>query len=157
MQPYLPEDSLGNPVIRVAELPQDLPAIQSVRAAVFQSEQGIEPELDFDGKDEISDQILVYLARQPIGTARIRYLDDRTAKIERLAVLSSARGKGIGKLIMEKAIELAAKKNMREVVIHAQEYIQGLHQKLGFEPEGAAFEEAGIPHVKMRKKLGSTY
>lgn len=146
-----------NLIFKVAELPEDFSAMRSVRAAVFQSEQGIEPELDFDGKDETSDQIIAYINDRPIGTARIRYLDDRTAKIERLAVLPIARGKGIGKLIMEKAIELAAQKKIQEVIIHAQEYIQGLHQKLGFEPEGAVFEEAGIPHVKMRKKLGSTY
>ncbi|MGL4619911.1 GNAT family N-acetyltransferase [Chroococcidiopsis sp.] len=146
-----------NLIIKVAESLEDFLAMRSVRTEVFQSEQGIEPELDFDGKDEISDQIIAYLDRQPLGTARIRYLDDRTAKIERLAVLPIARGKGIGKLIMEKAIALAVQKKMQEVVIHSQEYIQGLHQKLGFEPEGAVFEEAGIPHVKMRKKLGSTY
>ncbi|OWY67391.1 GNAT family N-acetyltransferase [cyanobacterium TDX16] len=144
-------------IIKVAESLEDFLAMRSVRTEVFQSEQGIEPELDFDGKDEISDQIIAYLDRQPLGTARIRYLDERTAKIERLAVLPIARGKGIGKLIMEKAIALAVQKKMQEVVIHSQEYIQGLHQKLGFEPEGAVFEEAGIPHVKMRKKLGSTY
>lgn len=144
-------------IVKLAELPEDFSAMRSVRIAVFQIEQGIDPELDFDGQDESSDQIIAYLDNQPIGTARIRYLDDTTAKIERLAVLPIARGKGIGKLIMEKAIELAAKKKIGEVIIHAQKYIQGLHQKLGFEPEGAAFEEAGISHVKMRKKLGSTY
>ena len=144
-------------IVKLAELPEDFSAMRSVRIAVFQIEQGIDPELDFDGQDESSDQIIAYLDNQPIGTARIRYLDDTTAKIERLAVLPIARGKGIGKLIMEKAIELAAKKKIGEVIIHAQKYIQVLHQKLGFEPEGAAFEEAGIPHVKMRKKLGSTY
>jgi len=143
-----------NLIVKVAELPEDFSAMRAVRTAVFQSEQGIEPELDFDGKDETSDQVLAYINNRPIGTARIRYLDDRTAKIERLAVLPIARGKGIGKLIMEKAIELAAQKKMQEVIIHAQEYIQGLHQKLGFEPEGAVFEEAGILHVRMRKKLG---
>lgn len=146
-----------NLIVKVAESSEDFSAMRSVRMAVFQSEQGIEPELDFDGKDETSDQIIAYMNAQPIGTARIRYLDDRTAKIERLAVLPIARGKGIGKLIMEKAIALAVQKKMQEVIIHSQEYIQGLHQKLGFEPEGAVFEEAGIPHVKMRKKLGSTY
>jgi len=146
----------NNLTIKVAELPEDFSAMRSVRIEVFQSEQGIEPELDFDGKDETSDQIVAYINNRPIGTARVRYIDDRTAKIERLAVLPVDRGKGIGKLIMEKAIALAAEKKIPEVVIHAQEYVQGLHQKLGFEPEGAVFEEAGIPHVKMRKKLGST-
>ena len=144
---------ISNLVIKTAELPQELPAIESIRQAVFQAEQGVEPELDFDGKDEASEQIIAYLDDKAVGTARIRYLDERRAKIERLAVLPTVRGLGIGQQIMEKALEIAAENNIQEVVIHAQQYIIRLHQKLGFEPEGEIFEEAGIPHVKMSKKL----
>ncbi|MBW4637453.1 MAG: GNAT family N-acetyltransferase [Gloeocapsa sp. UFS-A4-WI-NPMV-4B04] len=145
---------MSNLIIKTALLPQELPAIQKIRRLVFQTEQGVEPELDFDGQDETSEQIIAYFDSQPVGTARIRYLNNQTAKIERLAVLSTARGQGIGKKIMEKAIEIVAHKNIQEVLIHAQEYIKGLHQQLGFEQEGEEFEEAGITHVKMRKKLG---
>lgn len=144
---------MTNLIIRTAKLPQELPEIESIRKAVFQVEQGVDSELDFDGKDEVSEQIIAYLDKQAVGTARIRYLNQKIAKIERLAVLSEVRGKGIGKQIMELALDLANKKNIKEVVINAQEYIIGLHQKLGFEPEGEIFEEAGIAHVKMRKKL----
>ena len=144
---------MSNLIIKMALLPQQLPEIQAIRRSVFQVEQRVEPVLDFDGYDVISEQIIAYLDDQPVGTARVRYLDHKTAKIERLAVLSTARGKGIGKKIMEKAIEVVAENNIQEVVIHAQEYIKGLHQQLGFEQEGERFEEAGIPHVKMRKKL----
>ena len=144
---------MSNLIIKTAELPQELPAIEAIRCLVFQEEQGVEKELDFDGQDETAEQIIAYLDNQPVGTARIRYLDNSTAKIERLAVLSTARGQGVGKKIMEKAIDVVAKNNIQEVVIHAQEYIKGLHQQLGFQQEGEKFEEAGIPHVKMRKKL----
>jgi len=145
---------MSNLIIKTTELPQEILAIQAIRHSVFQIGQRVDPALDFDGQDERSEQIIAYLDNQPVGTARIRYLDKKTAKIERLAVLSTARGQGIGKKIMEKALEVIAKKNIQEVLIHAQEYIQGLHQKLGFEQEGERFEEAGILHVKMRKKLG---
>jgi predicted GNAT family N-acyltransferase len=144
---------MNNLVIKTAESPQDFSAIESIRRNVFQLEQGVDPALDFDGKDALSEQIIAYLDGEPVGTARIRYLDCKTAKIERLAVLSSARGKGIGKQIMEKALDIASENNIERVVIHAQEHVKGLHQKLGFEAEGEIFEEAGIPHVKMRKKL----
>lgn len=127
--------------------------ICAIRRSVFQIEQGVEPELDFDGLDKTSEQIVAYLDEQAVGTARIRYLDNKTAKIERLAVLALARGQGLGKQIMETALELAAKNSMEEVVIYAQEYVKELYQKIGFEPEGEIFEEAGIPHVKMRKKI----
>lgn len=144
---------MSNLIIKTAELPQELPAIQAIRRLVFQVEQGVAPALDFDGQDETAEQLIAYLDEQPVGTARIRYLDNKTAKIERLAVLSIARGKGIGKKIMAKALDVASENNIQEVVIHAQEYIKSLHQQLGFEQEGEKFEEAGIPHVKMRKKL----
>ena len=144
---------MSNIVVKSAELPQELTEIQVIRHLVFQEEQGVALSLDFDGQDETSEQIIAYLDNQPVGTARIRYLDSKTAKIERLAVLSIARGQGIGKKIMEHALAVVAEKNIQEVVIHAQEYIKGLHQQLGFQEEGERFEEAGIPHVKMRKSL----
>ncbi|MEH2322286.1 MAG: GNAT family N-acetyltransferase [Nostoc sp.] len=142
---------MSNLVIKVADLPEEFPAIAAIRKAVFQEEQGVNPALDFDGKDEISQHLIAYLAQKAVGTTRIRYLDHKTAKIERLAVLSTARGQGIGKKIMIKALEIIANKNIPEVVIYAQEYIKVLYQKLDFVEEGQIFEEAGITHVIMRK------
>ncbi len=142
---------MSNLVIKVAELPEDFPAIKAIRKSVFQEEQGVDPALEFDGKDEISDHLIAYLNLEAVGTARIRYLNDKTAKIERLAVLSTVRGQGIGKKIMEKALQMISKKNIPEVVIHAQEYVKDLYKKLDFVEEREIFEEAGITHVRMRK------
>ncbi|AVH72383.1 GNAT family N-acetyltransferase [Nostoc sp. 'Lobaria pulmonaria (5183) cyanobiont'] len=144
---------MSNLVINIAELPEDFPAIQAIRKSVFQEEQGVDPALEFDGKDEISDHLIAYLNLEAVGTARIRYLDDKTAKIERLAVLSIVRGQGIGKKIMENALQVIANQNIPEVVIHAQEYVKDLYKKLDFVEEGEIFEEASILHVKMRKKF----
>jgi predicted GNAT family N-acyltransferase len=141
--------------IKIADSTPEITAIQAIRKAVYQIEQGVDASLDFDGKDESCDQLIATLDREFVGTARIRYLDQKTAKIERLAVLQIARGQGLGKQLMEKALEVAASKNIPKIVIHAQEYIKGLHQQLGFVEEGDVFEEAGIMHVKMRKTLFS--
>ena len=70
-----------------------------------------------------------------------------------MSVLPLARRQGIGKALMEKAIEIIRIQNYHTVVIHAQEYVKSLYQKLGFEQVGNVFEEANIPHVKMTKKL----
>ncbi|MDZ8094773.1 MAG: GNAT family N-acetyltransferase [Nostoc sp. DedQUE05] len=142
---------MSNLVIKVAELPKDFPAIQAIRKSVFQEEQGVDPALEFDGKDEISDHLIAYLNVEAVGTARIRYLNEKTAKIERLAVLSTVRGQGIGKKIMENALQVIANQDIPEVVIHAQEYVKNLYKKLDFVEEGEIFEEANILHVKMRK------
>jgi len=139
--------------LEVADYTEKSAEIQSVRIQVFQIEQGVDPSLEFDGKDETAEHIIAYLENQPVGTTRIRYLEQKIAKIERLAVLSMTRGRGIGKQLMEKALEIAAQKNVQEVVVHAQEYVKALYQKLGFEQVGERFEEAGIAHIKMIKTL----
>jgi predicted GNAT family N-acyltransferase len=133
--------------------PEEFSQMQAIRCSVFQDEQGVDPALEFDGLDETAEHLLAYLDNQPVGTARIRYLDQRTLKIERLAVLSTARGLGIGKKLMDKALELAEQKDIKEVVVNAQEYVKKLYQNLGFEQVGERFEEAGIPHIKMIKRL----
>lgn len=122
--------------LKSVSYPEKSPEIQAIRTQVFQIEQGVDPTLDFDGLDETTEHLLAYLDNQPVGTARIRYLNDQVAKIERLAVLCSARGKEIGKKLMEKSLEIAAQKNVQEVVINAQDYVKGLYQQLGFEQEG---------------------
>ncbi|MBW4448720.1 MAG: GNAT family N-acetyltransferase [Spirirestis rafaelensis WJT71-NPBG6] len=142
-------------VIRLANFSEEFLEIKAIRKAVFQEEQKVEEALEFDGKDEICEHLIAYLDKQAVGTARIRYIDDKTVKIERLAVLSTARGQGIGKKIMEEALLIIASKDIAEVVINAQEYVKALYYKLGFAQEGEIFIEAGIPHVKMRKKLKS--
>ncbi|MDZ8050758.1 MAG: GNAT family N-acetyltransferase [Aulosira sp. ZfuVER01] len=142
-----------NLIIKIVELPEEFAAIKAIRIAVFQHEQGVDSALEFDGKDEISQHLIAYFNQEAVGTARIRYLDNQTAKVERLAVLSKARGNRIGQQLMEKALEILASQNIPEVVIHAQEYIKALYEKMGFVQEGEIFIEADIAHVKMKKKL----
>jgi predicted GNAT family N-acyltransferase len=139
--------------LEVVDYTDKISEIKPIRIQVFQVEQGVDPALEFDGLDETSEHILAYLDNQPVGTLRIRYLDNQLAKIERLAVLSIARGQGIGRKLTEKAIEVIEQKKISKVMIHAQEYVKGLYEKLGFEPVGGIFEEAGILHVKMIKQL----
>ncbi|MEL6165849.1 MAG: GNAT family N-acetyltransferase [Cyanobacteria bacterium J06628_3] len=134
---------------------EDYPVIEIIRRRVFQDEQKVDAQLDIDGRDKNCPQLIAYLDNAVVGTARIRYLDKDTAKIERLAVLSYARGNGIGKRLMQVALEIIENENIAEVYINAQEYIKGLHEKLGFEQVGDVFLEAGIPHVKMMKTVNS--
>lgn len=126
--------------------------IQSVRQQVFQQEQGVAPAVDFDGLDELSEHIVVYVDGIPIGTARIRYLNQQLAKIERVAVITAYRNQGIGKRIMQAAIAYLDQKNVPESKVHAQSHAAAFYQKLGFEPQGEEFYEAAILHLQMRRQ-----
>jgi predicted GNAT family N-acyltransferase len=147
------EIKMSQIIVKMFVYPEEFLEMQAIRRSVFQEEQGVDPQLEFDGLDKTAIHLLAYLDNRPVGTARIRYLNEQIAKIERLAVLSTARGLGIGKKLMQEAIQVAKQNNVQEVVIHAQEYVKGLHQQLGFKQIGEVFEEAGIPHVKMTRQL----
>ena len=140
--------------VKIAHLPDDWAPIQAIRRAVFQQEQGVEEALEFDGRDDEAVQFLAYWDDRPVGTARIRFLSQSTAKLERLAVLSDARKQGVGQQIMQTVLKFLSEKNISEIRIHAQEPVKEFYQALGFEAEGDRFEEAGIPHLKMSKRLG---
>ena len=140
--------------VKIAHLPDDWPPICAIRQAVFQQEQGVAEALEFDGLDDEAVQFLAYLDDRPVGTARIRFLSQSTAKLERLAVSLAARKQGVGHQIMQTALKFLEDNRVAEVRIHAQEPVKEFYQALGFEVEGDRFQEAGIPHFKMSKRLG---
>lgn len=132
---------------------QEAETINSIRTEVFQIEQGVPAELEFDGYDDNAIQLLAYSADRVVATARIRLIDLHTAKVERLAVLPSARRKGIANKLMQTAIKIAIEQNCLNIVVHAQTYIKNLYLQLGFVPVGQEFLEANIPHLKMIKSI----
>jgi predicted GNAT family N-acyltransferase len=141
------------PTIRLAALPADFPAIQTIRYQVFQLEQGVSAELEFDGQDSAATHWLANWQGQPVGTARVRSLSATTVKIERVAVLRPFRGLGIGQMLMQAMLDWLTETGQTEARIHAQTAVQAFYERLGFAPEGEVFTEAGIPHVKMKMLL----
>ena len=139
--------------IKTVEYQAEIAAIKNIRIEVFQQEQGVAAELEFDGLDPEAIHLLAYIDKKAVGTARIREIDTKTSKIERLAVLNQARRLGVGKKLMFAAINKIARQNKTIIIVHAQEYIAPLYQQLGFETVGEKFNEAGITHVKMLKQL----
>lgn len=69
-------------------------------------------------------------------------------------VLARERGAGVGSRLMSVAIDAAKHEfNAREIYVESQKHAEGFYRKLGFETVSEDFIEAGIPHVKMRKKI----
>jgi predicted GNAT family N-acyltransferase len=140
--------------IKLVDYSEETQGIEQIRRRVFHEEQNIDEELEFDGLDETSEHLLAYLHQQPIGTLRIREVNPKIIKIERLAVLSQSRNQGIGRKLMEYAIALITEKNQYEqIMIHAQYHLKNFYQSFGFQPVGETFEEAEILHIKMTKSL----
>lgn len=124
-------------------------AIREVRDTVFIQEQSIDPDIEFDGLDESAVHAIVYSNALPVGTGRI--LDD--GHIGRIAILKAFRGQGLGSKIVLSLIDEATNKGYPRVYLGSQKHAIDFYTKLGFEPFGDEFMEAGIPHLSMEKLL----
>ncbi|PSB57076.1 GNAT family N-acetyltransferase [filamentous cyanobacterium CCP1] len=143
-------------VLQVVPFAAAKSAIYAIRYTVFHIEQGVALEIDFDGMDETSMHVVAYRGEEPVGTARIRMLNDRLAKIERVAVLAAYRGQGIGKALMEAAVSYLDCPAVPEIKLNSQVQAKSFYEKLGFKPQGNEFDEAGILHIEMRRSLQQT-
>ena len=123
--------------------------LKKVRFAVFVEEQGFAAEIELDGLDPDCSHVLATLENQAIGTARL--LPD--GHIGRVAVLRKFRGKGIGKQIMVKVVEIAENRGLPEVELSSQVHAVPFYEQLGYEPVGEIYDEAGAPHQRMVKRL----
>lgn len=123
--------------------------VGAIRQEVFIREQGIDPELEFDGLDDRAIHALVYADGVPVATGRI--LDD--GHIGRIAVLREYRGQGLGEKVVLSLINKAEEKGCSRVYLGSQTQATNFYLKLGFSPYGSEFMEAGIPHMWMERLL----
>lgn len=128
----------------------DRPRLEHVRRRVFILEQRVPEEEEWDEDDAASVHVLAVRNREPVGTGRLT----PAGKIGRLAVLSEFRGRGMGGRILGMLMQEAARRGLPEVVLHAQVQALPFYDKHGFVAEGEVFEEAGIPHRRMRTSPG---
>ena len=129
----------------------DLRTCRDIRREVFVEEQGVPLHEEMDEHDATATHFLAFDDGEPVGTARLRTLPEGTPKAERVAVRAAHRRTGIGRALMT-ALEDAARHKGR-IVLNAQVPVIPFYERLGYEAEGPIFDEAGIPHRAMRKRL----
>ncbi|MCL2401165.1 MAG: GNAT family N-acetyltransferase [Oscillospiraceae bacterium] len=124
----------------------------NIRVEVFVEEQNVPIGLELDEHDETAIHVLVYDNEEPVGCGRLVFFD-QYAQIGRVAVLQRKRKLGVGRVICETLMNIAAEENAKKVILHAQLSAEDFYKKLGFTPEGEIFDDAGIDHINMFKLL----
>lgn len=123
-----------------------------LRLEVFVEEQGVPPELELDAEDDTAIHLAAIRDGVVVGTLRLLQ-HEGTAKIGRVAVRAALRKSGIGRRLMDHGAAIASQKGFGEILLHAQIAVAEFYQRLGYVAEGDVFDEAGIAHIAMRKKL----
>lgn len=144
---------MAAPLIQIASSAEQRAACIALRHEVFVSEQGVSVADEVDGLDEECTHVLALLASVPVGAARFRIVKD-AVKIQRVCVSRSARGSGIGAAIIEFIVEEAKSRKLATYArLGAQTHALDFYRKLGFEPYGDEYIDAGILHRDMQLKL----
>jgi predicted GNAT family N-acyltransferase len=128
---------------------RDIAACRALRRVVFIEEQGVSEAIEVDTEDEAAIHLLAELDGAQVGSARLLLRGDH-AKIGRVCVLASARGRGIGAALIRAAVErLRQIEGVAAVKLGAQTHALGFYQALGFEAFGPEYQDAGIAHRDM--------
>ena len=139
---------------RFAELSaHDLHDILQARAAVFVVEQ----ECAFQDVDGADPKAWHLYARDPASGAIAAYcrlippgVKFAEASIGRVLTTDAARGRGMGRELMNEALRRADSLwPSQPVRIGAQQRLERFYQSLGFATASAPYDEDGIPHVEM--------
>lgn len=127
---------------------------QAIRTQVFIEEQNIPAEMEWDAADA---QAVHALASNrfglPLATGRLLQHAPGVGRIGRMAVSQTLRGSGVGRAVLDALIDVARARGDHEIVLHAQTSAQAFYARSGFGPRGAVFEEAGIVHIEMARRL----
>ena len=120
-----------------------------VRRQVFIVEQSVPETVERDAYDPEAVHLVAIDGGDVVGTLRIVFLQEH-AKFGRVAVLRSARGKGIATGMMQAAMEIARARGESRFYLTSQADKIGRYEKLGFVAFGDEFEEGGMPHRAMK-------
>ena len=119
-------------------------------------------ELEYDEADASAVHAVAYNRfHQALATGRV--LDHgpdvghighigRIGRIGRMAVDANLRNSGVGRQVLD-ALLSAAESRYDSVVLHAQMAAADFYRRAGFVAQGPVFEEAGIAHIEMVKRL----
>lgn len=132
---------------------KELKGALEVRRQVFVDEQGVSEDIELDGRDVEALHMVVVDRKRVIGTARVLFLANGQAKIERMAILKPFRGRGIGKKIISFLNRELRNRQVERVFLHAQCSVSAFYKLCGFDETGPTFWEAGIKHIKMQRQL----
>ena len=127
-----------------------------IRYAVFVDEQGVPFELEKDGYDDDGAPCEHYLITESgkcVGTFRVILDEGSAAHIGRFCVLPEYRKKGYGAAALAFAQKEYAARGYEKLVLGAQCHAVPFYEKCGFNVVSDVYDDAGIPHRDMEKKL----
>lgn len=87
------------------------------------------------------------------GCCMLVQVTPTTVRLRQLSVLSGLQGKGIGRVLMVFAENVARDRRFQKIIMHARESSVPFFEKAGYQVASEPFIELTIKHVVMEKEL----
>jgi len=153
---------MPDPNVTIARVTNEGELFQAlaIREIVFIEEQHVPEGIERDADDARAYHVMALKGGHAIGTGRLVALhaappgeSGAWGKIGRMAVLKSDRGSGVGAKLLEALEEEARRQKMAGIILHAQVVALDFYKRYGYAAIGDVFDEAGMPHMRMVKRL----
>lgn len=87
------------------------------------------------------------------GCCLLTPVEEKALRLRQMAVADGLQGKGIGRVLMNFAENIARDMGNNKIKMHARKSAIGFYEKLGYKICSDEFEEVLIPHYVMEKEL----
>lgn len=146
--------------IKVVENEGELFQALAIREIVFIEEQSVPESMERDAEDANAFHALALDGKHAVGTGRLVALaqspegeEGTWGRIGRMAVLQANRKFKLGTRLLSFLETEAKRRTMKGIILHAQLSAMEFYQRHGYAPHGGVFEEAGMPHLEMKKRF----
>ena len=136
----------------IARTQQQRDDAMSVRLAVFVDEQRIPREEEIDDYDDVAVHCVGYVDDAPVAAGRL-VLMDGYGKIGRMAVLKQHRNTRLGAEVLAALEREGATRGLARFQLSAQLPARGFYERAGYTAFGDVYDDVGIPHIDMEKRL----
>jgi ribosomal protein S18 acetylase RimI-like enzyme len=124
-----------------------------LRRQVLRKPLGLEFTEEELGKEKEDMLIGAFEDDQMLGCCMLTQVEPDKVRLRQMAVVSGLQGKGIGRVLMQFAENLARDRGYKKITMHARKSAVGFYEKQGYKLVGQEFEEVTIPHYVMEKAL----
>ena len=90
---------------------------------------------------------------QVVAAALVGEEGDGVARISSVAVAESWQGKGVGRMLIGFAEDVAWKSGAKKAIMDSRDIAVGFYERLGYAVVGEEFVKVGIPHRRMEKNI----
>jgi len=125
----------------------------AIRRQVFIEGQSVPEARELRDEGAACRHFYVKADGQAVAAMRVM-CETGNAKLQRMAVLTPHRNKGIGRAMLNFVLHtLTAEKQVESAILGAQKHAVSFYEAAGFTLIGEPFEDAGMTHYLMEKTL----